>query len=184
MQLWRKEISSVPAIFVKMVTKMWNIINITSPRAGFRTNDPDRNPFRDKSGDRLQYLTKVATTYNRMDKSPRGQRMHSLTSDTSNALHRTLTGIVALIKLKLDIGYRIQGEFGIYRQNSGGNYCISTYQVFNSLKLQRIKLYHQLHMSEKLHVTTSDDCCSSLKDNDEDLEVLDSCFESSSHLSD
>ena len=39
-------------------------------------------------------------------------------------------------------------------------------------------------MSEKLHVTTPDDCCSSLKDNDEDLEILDSCFESSSHLSD
>ena len=72
--------------------------------------------------------------------------MHSLTSDTSTALHRTLTGTVALIKLKLDIGFsyvlpgkvqsdRIEGEFGIYRQNSGGNYCISTYQVFNSLKL-------------------------------------------------
>ena len=121
--------------------------------------------------------------------------LHSLPSDTSNALHRTLTGIVALIKLKLDIGFssvlpgkvqsdRIEGEFGIYRQNSGGNYCISTYQVFNSLKLQRIKLYHQLQMSEKLHVTTPDDCCSSLKDNDEDLEILDSCFESSSHLTD
>ena len=183
------------AIFVKMVTKMWNIINIKSPHAGVRTNDPDRNPFRDKSDDRLQYLTKVATTYKRMGNSLRGQRMNNLTSDTSNALYRTLTGIVALIKLKLDIGFfyvrpgkvqsdRIEGECGIYRQNSGGNYCISTHQVFNSLKLQRIKLYHQLQMSEMLHVTTPDDCCSSLKDNDEDLEILDSCFESPSHLSD
>ena len=71
-------------------------------------------------------------------------------------------------------------DFGI---NSGGNYCIFTYEVFNSLKLG-IKLYHQLQMSEKLHVTTPDDGCSSLKDNDEDLEILDSCFESSFHLSD
>ena len=182
------------AISVKIVTKIWNIINIKLPHARFRTNDPDRNPFRDKSDDRLQYLTKVATTYKTMDISPRGQRMHSLTSDTSNALHRTLTGIVALIKLKLDIGFsyvlpgkykdRIEGEFGIYRQNSGENYCISMYQVFNNLKLQQIKLYHQLQMSEKLYVTTPDDCCSSLKDNDEDLEILDSCFESSSHQSD
>ena len=66
---------------------MWNIINIKSPHAGFRTNDPDRNPFCDKSDDRLQYLTKVATTYKRMDNSLRSQTMHSLTSDTSNALH-------------------------------------------------------------------------------------------------
>ena len=66
--------------------------------------------------------------------------MHSLTSDTINALHRTLTGIVALIMLKLDIGFsyvlpgkvqsdRIEGVFGSYRQNSGGNYCISTYKI-------------------------------------------------------
>ena len=133
-------------IFVKMVTKMWNIINIKSPHAGFRTNDPDNNPFRDKSDDHLQYLTKLATTYERMDNSPRDQRMHSLTSDTSNALHRTLTGIVVLIKLKLDIGSslvlpgkvqsdRKEGEFSIYRKNRGENYCISMYQVFNSLKL-------------------------------------------------
>ena len=60
------------AIFDKMVTKMWNIINIKSPHAAFRKNDPDRNPFRDKSDDRLQYLTKVATTYKRMGNSPRG----------------------------------------------------------------------------------------------------------------
>ena len=110
----------------------WYVIGIKSPHAGFRTNDPDRDPFRDKSGDRLQYLTKVATTYKRMDNSPRGQRMNSLTSDTSNALHRILTGIVALIKLKLDIGFsyvlpgkvqsdRIEGEFGIYGQKSGEN---------------------------------------------------------------
>ena len=41
------------AIFVNMVNKMWNIINIKSPHAGFRTNDPDRYPFRHKPDDRL-----------------------------------------------------------------------------------------------------------------------------------
>ena len=43
------------AIFVKMVTRMWNMINIKSPHAGYRTNDPDRNPFCDKSDERLVY---------------------------------------------------------------------------------------------------------------------------------
>ena len=59
----------------------------------------------------------------------------------------------------------------------GGNYCISTYQVYNGLKLQRIKLYHQLEMSEKLHISVSDQCCENLKENIEDLDILDSCFQ-------
>ena len=57
LQLSRKEISSVLPIFVKMVTKMLDIINIKSPHAGFRTNDPDRNPFCDKSDDCLKEWT-------------------------------------------------------------------------------------------------------------------------------
>ena len=166
---------------------MWNIINIKPPHAGFRTNDPDRYPFQHKSDDRLQYLSKAATTFKRMDNSRKGRRLHSLTSDTSNALHQTLLGIVALIKLKLDVRFsyvlpskiqsdRLEGEFGIYRQSSGGNYCISMYQVFSGLKLQRLKLYHQPEMSEKLHVAINDECCQSLFENDEDLQILDSCL--------
>ena len=44
------------AIFVKMVIRMWNMINIKSPHAGYRTNDPDRNPFCDKSDERLVHI--------------------------------------------------------------------------------------------------------------------------------
>ena len=120
--------------------------------------------------------------------------MHSLTADTSNALRQTLSALVALIKYKLDVGFkyvlpgkdqsdRIEAEFGIYRQSSGGNYCISTYQVYNGLKLQRIKLYHQLERSEKLHIGVSDQCCENLKANIEDLDILDSCFQISLQLS-
>ena len=173
-------------IFVKMAFK--------SPHAGYRTNDPDRNPFCDKSDERLVYICKVATTFKRMDNSPKGRRMHRLTANTSNALHQTLSGLVALIKYKLGVGFeyvlpgkdrsdRIEAEFGIYRQSSGGNYCISTYQVYNGLKLQRIKLYHQLEMLEKLHISVSDQCCENLKENIEDLDILDSCFQISLQLS-
>ena len=168
------------AIFVKMVTTMWNMINIKSPHAGYRTDDPDRNPFCDKSDERLVYTCKVATTFKRRDNSPKGRRLHSLTADTSNALHQTLSGLVAGFKNVLpgkDQSDRIEAEFGIYRQSSGGNYCISTYQVYNGLKLQRIKLYHQLEMSEKLHISVSDQCCENLKENIEDLDILDSCFQ-------
>ena len=37
----------------------------------------------------------------------------------------------------------IEGEFGIYRQSSGGNYCVSSY---NGLKLQRTEFSHQLEI--------------------------------------
>ena len=44
--------------------------------------------------------------FKRMDYSPKTRRMHSLTADTSNALHQTLSGRVALIKYKLDVGFK------------------------------------------------------------------------------
>ena len=114
--------------------------------------------------------------------------MHSLTADTTNALHQTLSGLVALIKYKLDVGFkyalpgkgqsdRIEAEFSIYSQSSGGNYCISTYQVYNGLKLQRIKLYHQLELPEKLHTSVCHQCCENLKENIKDLDTLDSGFQ-------
>ena len=41
-----------------------------------------------------------------MDNSPKSQRRRSLKSPTSNALHQTLSGFVALIKYKLDSGFQ------------------------------------------------------------------------------
>ena len=38
-------------------------------------------------------------------------------------------------------------------------------------------------MSEKLQIAVNDECCQSLIENDEDLQILDSCFEISSKLS-
>ena len=59
-----------------------------------------------------------------------------LTSDTGNALNRTLTGLLSLIKQFLNHGFsyvlpgnfqsdRLEKEFRIYRQSSGGWYYIS-----------------------------------------------------------
>ena len=111
----------------------------------------------------------MATIFKEMDNSVRGKRVRGLTGETANALHRTLVGIVELVRLLLSKGYayvlpgkfssdRIEDEFGICRQSSGGNYLISAEQVFNSVKLQRIKLF------SKLDIETNDDdivndCC-------------------------
>ena len=61
---------------------------------------------------------------------------------------------------------RIKGEFGICRQSSGGNYLISAEQVFNSLKLQRIKLFSKLDIRVE-DDDVIDDCCTfGLKDSE------------------
>ena len=69
------------------------------------------------------------------------QRVMGLTSDTSDAIHITLHGIVNLTSELLEkmsyvlIGEfqsdRLEAEFGIYRQQSGGNFHISVQQVLN-----------------------------------------------------
>ena len=80
-----------------------------------------------------------------MDSGKSCARIKGLTSDTANAFHQTLHAIVHLIKVLSDSGYdyvipgkiqsdRLEGEFGIYRGSSGGNYFIS---VVSSLSTQR-----------------------------------------------
>ena len=67
---------------------------------------------------------------------------------------------------------------------SGGNYLISAEQVFNSVSLLRIKLYHKLNLNPEELVTNKEMCCSgNLDDKDDDLELLDVCFSEASNLS-
>ena len=102
-------------------------------------------------------------------------------------------GIVELVRLLLSKGYayvlpgkfssdRIEGEFGICRQSSGGNYLISAGQVFNSLKLQRIKLFSKLDIETNDDDIVNDCCIFDLQDSEQDLELVESCFEDASAL--
>ena len=175
------------SLFVKMVTRTWNMLNIKSPHKGYRTNDPDRKPYNDKDDERLEYIEKVATTFKLMDCSIRGSRKHGLTTETSNVLHQTLTGLVSLVRCLIDAGFKyvltgkiqsdqLEGEFGVYRQSSGENFRISTYQVYNGLKLQRIKLFNQLELSDKLQSSGISECCKGVVHSEDDQEIIDSMF--------
>ena len=126
----------------------------------------------------------MANKFKTMDasNSKYAKRVMCLTADTSNALI-TLEGISALIKLLLSKGFkyilpgtiqsdRLEGEFGLYRQSSGGCYYISV-QVINSLLLQRLKLFDKLVIDSKSHI--KDDCCSADL-NKEEISMLDECF--------
>ena len=75
---------------------------------------------------------------------------------------------VLTVELQSD---RLEGEFGIYRQSSWGNYHISALQVFDRLSFQWLKLFHKLDIQKQsVHVTGQ--CCS-VALTDEELDLID-----------
>ena len=77
---------------------------------------------------------------------------------------------------------RLEAEFGLYRQQSGGNYNISVQQVINSLRVQRIDLFNKLD-AKGSNVHLANNCC---KQNltPAEIECLDNCFENTSSIID
>lgn len=183
------------ATFIERITQMWHILNVKSPNEGRNLNDPNRYPIENPNDERLIFLQRMSTLLKLMDSSKKGQRIRGLTGDTANAWHISLLGMVDLAKSLLASGMRyvclgkfqsdrLEGEFGVIRQMSGGNYLISADQVFCSVSLRRIKLYHKLNLNPEELVTNEEMCCSGdLDDKDEDLELLDVCFSEASNLS-
>ena len=182
------------ARFVALITRMWNMLNIKRPYAAKYLNDPDREKFSSESDPRFDFLLKMATSFKLMDCCKRGCRVKCLTSETANAVHQTIHGIVSSIKNLLNLGYeyvlpgkiqsdRLEAEFGIYRQSSGGNYLISVEQVVTSLSMQRLKLYDKLNIQQPAN-TEIMSCCQELQSCDEDLDLVESAFAQSSNLND
>ena len=70
---------------------------------------------------------------------------------------------------------RIEAEFGIWRQLSGGNYHISMQQVLTSLSFQRLKLFHKLQC-ELSSKHEGENCC--LEElSEEDWDNVATCFQ-------
>ena len=76
---------------------------------------------------------------------------------------------------------RIEAEFGIWRQLSGGNYHISMQQVLSSLSFQRLKLFHKLQC-ESSSKHEGENCLEELSE--EDWDNVATCFQRTSSLSD
>ena len=181
------------ALFVEHVTKMWNMLNIKTPHDGTKLNNDDRYPFTSEDDCRFDYLHNIARSFKLMDASQFRYRITSLTADTSNALHMTLNGIIHLTRLFLTrkmnyvitnefLSDRIEAEFGIWRQLSGGNYHISMQQVLSSLSFQRLKLFHKLQC-ESSSKHEGENCC--LEElSEEDWDNVATCFQRTSSLSD
>jgi hypothetical protein len=70
----------------------------------------------------------------------------------------------------------LEGEFGIYRSNSGGCYYISVEQLLYSARFRRMQVYCQLSEVVELPSHTLASCCAStLSDNE--VHLIDSCPE-------
>ena len=61
---------------------------------------------------------------------------------------------------------------------SGGCYLISVDQVISSLNLHRLKFYHKLEIEIDEKLSKNECCTASLMEKDEDLDLIDECFES------
>ena len=150
------------ATFVHHVTRLFHMLNVKDLYSGQAYNDPDREPYRSMTNPRFSYIISLAHYFKKMNASlnPSLTRVMSLTKQTSDALFLTLNGMVDLIRTLLSkphIHYvlsgtmqsdRLEAEFGIYRQLNGGNFYMSSEQINNCLKLQRIKIFDRLGISE------------------------------------
>ena len=106
----------------------------------------------------------------------------SLSSETRSSLSLTLSAMIRMTKSLLDTTHhyvclgqfqadRLEAEFGIYRQMSGGNYFVSVEQVLCSLQLRRLKLFDQLETTPETSLRQSECCTSDLSDFE--LEIVD-----------
>ena len=175
-------------MFVEAVTRLWHILNVKTPHDGVRLNDEDRTRVKDINDERLTFLVEMAKKFAEMNTSSQYKsRIRCLTVDTSKALYLTLIGLVDMVKMLLVdkiFEYvltgefqndRLEGEFGVMRQISGGKYYISYEQLLSSLKLRRIKLFIRLVVPYK-SVHENESCCEADL-NDEEVDLSDKSFE-------
>ena len=169
-------------VMVQNVTKMWHILNVKTPSAGKRLNDDDRYPIVDENDERLKYLEEIADCFNQME-SNYTHRVRSLTDDTRKGLYVTLYGVVDITRMLLrDKKFKyvllgvfqndpIEGEYGVFRGDGGGNMYIAYEQILSSLTLRRIKLFDKLNM-EYSNDHAKNACCEAPL-SEKEVELLD-----------
>lgn len=171
------------AEFLSFFLRLWKILNCKNPQLHLLRNDEDRKPFTSISDSRFDFMAKAARIINQMPGDVKGIRMKSLTSATKNAFSQTLRGLAAMGKHLLNdtackfvlFGMfqtdKVESEFGIYRQLSGGNYFISYEQILSSAHLRRLELFSKLDIDD-LPMNSTPHCCNS-EFSDQELECLD-----------
>ena len=104
-------------------------------------------------------------------------RVMWFTCDTGNVLHVTFNGLAALLRCSKVIPLKVTSEF---IGSQAREIITSALQVFNGLSFQRLKIFQKLDIQKQsVHVTGQ--CCS-VDLTDEELELIDKCFENAADL--
>ena len=175
------------AEFVSIILKLWNILNIKSPSTHKVLNDGDRAPIT-LLDERFSFIKDIISGLENTKYSHGKFGRRTLTKETGMALVNTLKAIVHVsneLISRYNFAYvlsaqfqsdQLEGEFGIYRQLSGGNYFVSAEQVMNTAKFRKLKFYHELSGDKSLMSFSQceqRDCCERQM-NDDELLVLNS----------
>jgi len=147
------------ALFVRLIIKLWNLMNVKSRVKGKHKRDITKDPVRSSMDWKVDFLREFATFLRQWELS----RKPGLTRETFLALHQTCVALadctcylldrrsfnyVLLGRLQSDA---IERRFGWFRQMSGANYYISTRQVLESdRKIRGLSLlkFSKFHLSE------------------------------------
>ena len=108
------------------------ILHMKSHELNVTLNDKNIKPLFDPSDETSAYLQDMTIMFKQIDLYLRSTKVRklTLTADTSAVLHVEFNGICLTSKLLAELqNDRIEGEFGIYRVLSGGNFHIFIQQV-------------------------------------------------------
>ena len=129
------------ANFIQQVLTWWNVVNVSAQGQDIRMRDPNCC-VQDKNSTSLQtYLNIFEGAKSGFGKN----RIESLTHDTKKALVQTTAGQMAVCKHLYSKGFkyvllrelqsdRVEGEFSVYRQSTGGNAFMVAGNVLCSFK--------------------------------------------------
>ena len=136
------------ANFLEIFTTFWKILKIKSFDEHIRMNDNMRRPII-KLDDRLKFLQSLKCSIENMAGGHGVSRNHCFTSETKYAFMQTVVGLINIIGKIHALGYDkvltghinsddLEGEFGVFRQMSGGTYYVAVEQVIYSNCLRRM----------------------------------------------
>jgi len=145
------------AIFIEIITKLWNVLNVKTTSIGKRKRDPSKDVISSILDWKIEYLEQFCNFLENWKRAGKG-----LTKETFFALSSTISSIIQLsIYLLSSKGFNyvrlgsiqsdaLESRFGWYRNLSGSNYYISLKDVLhNERKIKLISLLKHSNISVK-----------------------------------
>lgn len=126
--------------FVKLIHKLWSILNVKTSSIGFHKRDINRDPITSVDDWKLQFLHQFNNFLEKWEQS----KKPGLSKETFLALKQMNAALIGVTKYLLQsCGFNyvllgklqsdeIESRFGWYRQLSGGNYYISYKQLLDA----------------------------------------------------